>query len=129
MDFEIYAMNIDFWIITHFCQFSLPISLDHRKLYFRMPASQHAARRRYNGAFIECKEMGSAHQATAKWPIKCDNFHRSGIWPPGAVFGRAEQMMRLECTGAWDGQGSLFCERLKGKICSSCGFFPPTWGW
>lgn len=85
-------------------------------------------RRWYNGAFIERTETGSAHQSTRKWPVMCDNFHRFGMWPPGAVFGWAEQMMRLlahlEHTGAWDRQGSLFCERLKGKICSSCRFFP-----
>lgn len=80
----------------------------------------------------ERTETGRAHQATRKWPVMCDNFHRFGMWPPGAVFGWAEQMMRLpahlEHTGAWDRQGSLFCEGLKGKICSSCRFFPPHGG-
>lgn len=102
------------------------------KFYFKTPCFQHDPRWRYNRAFNERTDMKSAHQPTRKWPVMCDNFHRFGMWPPGAVFGWAEKMMRLlahlEHEGAWDRQGSLFCERLKGKICSSCRFFPPHGG-
>lgn len=136
-----YALNRDFWNITDqqiFVSLAQLLVLWPAtgsavcKFYFKTPCSQHALRRRYNGAFIEHTETGSAHQQTRKWSVMCDNFHRFGMWPPGAVFGCAEQMMRLlahlEHTGAWDRQGSLFCERLKGKICSSCRFFPPHGG-